>query len=525
MWSKPTSHLCVFALMLALTGACNNRATLNVDLVAPCDRPDLLSDSDVFRVSVKAPGVLGQSAMFVGSEGKSGHIVDLPLVSDAVVQVDLWPKGVSKSAIESSSPSIVARSLPVDLLGVGGDPERLKLMIGPVQEFSTATSATGACLTLGQANEPGGRHGHTLTYVPKVNKVLIAGGARFESGGKDQHLLATLDLYDPERGTLQRLPNLRHARAYHTATAFADGRVLLVGGFGLIEGKPELLRVATLIDLTQTPVTYEENLVFVPRAFHTATLLSSDSSKVVIAGGCGQGCQLDGSMKTRKGIDALDVSRSIEVFDVASRSHNEIPQALQEGRYLHAASAIAGQRVVLSGGVNKGALLRSIEVIDGVSGRAIKLGTPQELAQGVARHSQVTLGEGERVAVLGGFIEVNESNALAGLSNKVSFWNVADGVERQVINLNTPRAGHASFTLADKSVLIVGGVVGDAQKSAERLILSGNNQSQSVLVKGSSSLMREWMGAALMPSNRVVVAGGVTPEHVSLSNMEIYLGE
>lgn len=72
------------------------------------------------------------------------------------------------------------------------------------------------------------RSGHTATLLstgPSAGKVLVAGGA--DGAG---NLVATAELYDPTSGTWSETAPMAVGRTGHTATALADGKVLVAGG-------------------------------------------------------------------------------------------------------------------------------------------------------------------------------------------------------------------------------------------------------------------------------------------------------
>ncbi len=76
------------------------------------------------------------------------------------------------------------------------------------------------------------RVGHTATILANGN-VLVTGGTQFDSSSTIQRAraLSSVEIYDPQTNTWRYSTNMHTKRAGHTATALADGRVLVVGGF------------------------------------------------------------------------------------------------------------------------------------------------------------------------------------------------------------------------------------------------------------------------------------------------------
>jgi hypothetical protein len=129
--------------------------------------------------------------------------------------------------------------------------------------------------------------GNTAEYTATLmrdGKVLVAGGATAAQPGK---LLANAELYDPSTGRWTATGSMIHPRANHTATLLPDGKVLVAGGSKppYLSGPEEpsmTLDSAEIYDPQRGTWTSTESMP-VPRAFHTATLLSDGT--VLVAGG------------------------------------------------------------------------------------------------------------------------------------------------------------------------------------------------------------------------------------------------
>ena len=77
---------------------------------------------------------------------------------------------------------------------------------------------------------------HTATLM-KDGKVLIAGGTKLFSGNRLSDVLKSVEIYDPAAKTLTPASPMSQPRYYHTATALANGDVLVAGGYGSNAGK------------------------------------------------------------------------------------------------------------------------------------------------------------------------------------------------------------------------------------------------------------------------------------------------
>ena len=78
-------------------------------------------------------------------------------------------------------------------------------------------------------NLRGVRQGHTATLLPN-GQVLVAAGVQSRTGF---FFLSSAELFDPASGTWRVTGSLATPRSNHTATAFPNGQVLVVGGQNL----------------------------------------------------------------------------------------------------------------------------------------------------------------------------------------------------------------------------------------------------------------------------------------------------
>ncbi len=150
------------------------------------------------------------------------------------------------------------------------------------------------------------RAGHTATAID-ANRVLVVGGF----AAVDANSLNKIEIYNAQVGQdggFSAGPSMGSSRAYHTATALADGRVLIAGGIS----KPNDPANAKIHETTeiytstigagtiaQGPAMTKE------RAYHAAALLVT--GKVVISGGFGGDPVAGSPHGPRADSDLLDV--------------------------------------------------------------------------------------------------------------------------------------------------------------------------------------------------------------------------
>ena len=94
------------------------------------------------------------------------------------------------------------------------------------------------------------RSQHTLTLLPD-GRVLAAGGE--DSWSKDFLPRSTSEIFDPLTNSWSPGPDLSELRSGHSATPLSDGKVLLVGGIGMVLENEEIFPLATseIVDPTK----------------------------------------------------------------------------------------------------------------------------------------------------------------------------------------------------------------------------------------------------------------------------------
>lgn len=524
------------ALALASLG-CERLVDVKLTLVEPCDQRDqALNGVQTFQVSVS--GFEEEATTRFTRDKGAQPLQARGAAEDAVVTVEAW-EGDADSIL-TTPPKSIGRTMPLQIADDTRDME-INLTMGRVDGFGQTTAADGSCQALQNGAGVPGRHGHTATFVPGLNKILIAGGAVFsldpQSGQPGESLLKSAELFDPATGTFEKLADMPNTRAYHTATALPDGRVLLVGGFSIIGNALSTLTNGLIFDPSRplddpydpVPVQFSQQ-----RALHTATLI--DDELLVIVGGCdGAGCRSSGVSNPGgpAGGDPTALLYPIEVLDLSDIAAGGAPQLsdlLVEKRAMHAASTFEGGRMLISGGVNASGPVCSLEIFEARDGALVALQEPGVAALPAcpSRHTQVTIGR-DRIAFIGGQTEAPGGTPQGEGSDQVVFWNTAVGVEAVGSTLLSGRYNHASALLKDGSILVIGGKVPPGGATAERLKLDENNVYTSATLQGPPLRgARERAAIAPIPqSNQVFVSGGFVdvPALTTTESAEIYYGE
>ena len=255
--------------------------------------------------------------------------------------------------------------------------------------------------------------GHSVTLLGD-GRVLVAGGDGAMNGA---------ELYDPATGTWTATGNLFEPRSNHTATLLPDGRVLVAGGVSSFATE-EVLASAELYDPITGTWTAAARLT-VARHGHTATLLPD--GRVLIAGGRGSGPESGGA-------DSVELA-SAETYDPV-RGLWTGTTAMPERRDAYTATMLPDGRVLFVG--------RSAQLYD----PATASWTPTDsMARRDSGHFATLLRDG-RVLVTGCGFPFCRSAELYDPQTD-SWTQTGDMIER--------RAWFAAGLLPDGRVLVTGG--------------------------------------------------------------------
>jgi hypothetical protein len=290
--------------------------------------------------------------------------------------------------------------------------------------FSTAPDLKGA------------RYHHTATLL-KDGRVLVAGGR------DDQGSLSTVELYDPKQKAWTAGPSLSEARSYHRATPLADGRVLLSGG----RNSSGRLASLSLIDAAATSWSSPLTTLSQARDLHAAALLTN--GKLLVAGG----------------FDGTKYLDSLEIYDPATGTLTTLTDKLNTARINASAHLLKDGRVLITGGYCSCSPTGD-DLYDPVANKLQTISHPGGVR---GHHAAAPLADG-RVVITGGLLG---GGTPAAIKTAVVFSTAGGGGWSSLPAMAASRFRHTATTLADGSVLVVGGqgssLTSDTVGTAERL--------------------------------------------------------
>jgi len=290
-----------------------------------------------------------------------------------------------------------------------------------------------------------------------------------------------------------------------TATLLANGKVLIVGGFG--PGTSELPRLATAERPLRGTFSETGSMAF-PRVLHAATLLSD--GRVLITGG------------TTESAGGGAATTSAELYDPRTGIFTSAGSLISD-RAQHTATLLANGQVLIAGGWNGHAADAAddppwdplfAELYDPASGNFTATSTMSTTRIG---HSAIRLPNG-KILILGGI--PNPQNLHQPVNPRYAeLYDPTAHTFSPVGNLTVSQAGYSSTLLTNGKVLLAGGEnLGRALGTAELL----DPASGSLSATGGLVTERKGHTATLLLDGRVLITGGVDSNGNTLASAEVY---
>lgn len=268
------------------------------------------------------------------------------------------------------------------------------------------------------------------------------------------------------------------------ATLLGNGKVLFAGGGPGSSSSAGALASAELYD-PATGTWSATGSMNAPRAGQTSTLLPN--GKVLVAGGAN---------------NSNGVLASAELFDPTTGLWTPTG-SMTIPRQGHTATLLASGQVLVAAGGTAGGVANSAELYNPTTGTWTATGS---MAQTRDNHTATLLPNG-KVLVAGGWASstCNPSSAVAS----AELYDPATGLWTATASMAAARTQHDAVLLNSGKVLVVGGggganSCGSGLASAELYDPAAGTWSQT----GSLNAGRQRFTAALLPSGRVLAAGG-----------------
>jgi Kelch motif/Galactose oxidase, central domain len=203
--------------------------------------------------------------------------------------------------------------------------------------------------------------------------------------------------------------------------------------------------------------------------------------------------------------------KSAELYDPALGSWTATGSLVTERAY-HTATLLASGKVLVAGGQRGGHRLHSAELYDPTTGTWTSTGN---LRTGRYYHTATLLPSGE-VLVAGGY----GGGGRSSVTRSAELYDPAAGSWTATGRLGTPRSIHTATLLPSGKVLVAGGEAPHTMYlSSAELYDPGTG---TWTPTGSLGNARELHTATLLPSNEVLVAGGHNAAFLCLSSAELY---
>lgn len=439
-------------LAAVLVAGCSpDPGVLDIEILNPCNQ-EAIQEVDFLRIEPRGTDVDSAGLSTVQQvENTTAPPIRMPAAQDFHVVV------TGHRGDFNSPPAAIGVSGSIDL-SAGEQQVSLQVPIALVDRFYKTTDLADPA-TCSQLSVP--RYGATATFIPENGRVLIVGGATLQGGALE--FRRAIELYDPLTGRFDVVGELRSggARAWHTATLLADGKVLIAGGEAVTAGATEALRSALIIDARDPGSVHVSDVIAMRKARtgHRAVRLAD--GRVVLIGG-----RVLSASATRP--EEHTYLSSIELFwpdrrlflvlsDPAGLNIIELP----EPRFAHSATVLSsGRDLLVAGGFNDSGPVSTAIVLD-FAGDRVAISDALPLSAPPILHSAVLLGD-QSVLITGGYSETLDATnrgtpsaptfeILEYSSPRIELTHRCSGA------LTRPRAEHTAAVLG-RRVLLVGGV-------------------------------------------------------------------
>lgn len=314
------------------------------------------------------------------------------------------------------------------------------------------------------------RAAHTATTLAD-GRVLVAGGCTTNGCDLGSPGGATAEVFDPATGMFTATGALTVSRDDHAARLLPDGRVILIGGWGA----SGVLATTDLYDpssgsFSQGPTMRSPRAGVVP--------VTLDDGRLLIAGG------FTGNRPTIAEAETFDPTTGA----MTTTGDMTVP------RGAYAAARLHDGRVLITGGLSDGTVTAGAEIYDPATG-TFAATSPMRIAR--YKGGAATLSDGT-VLVFGGSADIDGTTIYAS----TEIFDPVSGTFTDGPSMRSPR-----YKLPDASVVLANGdilVAGGAQQPEVFRAASRSFEP----VRGSLDASRLFLAAAPLDGDRVLLTGG-----------------
>ena len=331
---------------------------------------------------------------------------------DSLAPTATTAPGVSFDALSGRAAHTATMLLSGDVLVAGGCITD-GCAVATAETFIVASD--GASVVRGP-DLTGPRDGHTATALADGSVVLIAGYA-----GEGQPPLASVEVFDAVSRNIRTHAHLHQRRGGHASALLTGDRVLVVGGW---IARRTYTSTAEVVDISSGSVTEAAQL---PVALHAMDAVTLADGRVLVTGG-----QIEGGEGTN----------GAWIYDAPSDSWSETGP-MTERRFKHVSVLLPDGRVLVIGGTTDDReILSTTEIYHPVSGSFTPgpdLVEPRYKLPGGA-----VVIDGDRVVVGGG-------------GRTIEIIDLASGTSIAVEDLGSQGSFATTTALGDGRVLVLGG--------------------------------------------------------------------
>lgn len=468
------------------------------------------------RIRVFGDGIGVPLEVIEPAANKSAELPEIPAGTNRVIEVRAYDKEPAAGGRVVSIGRTLPFVVPDKEVHPEGSPELLKsVVLRQVNTWVQAVSITERerCQTMRVA-----RAGHTATLLAN-GKVFIAGGFNYPPANPNRLALMQTEIFDPSTGTFTAADDLsfrtrdmvvnKVAKAFHTATRTKNGQVLLWGGETY-----QLLNGVNVVAPRSEVLSYDPdtNTHFATQRNAPPPIPRTQHQAVMDSGGR---VLIVGGLRfnTSGSGPRLVPVNELEWFD-PNEPIPRIVEGLQARRVEASVAAVKGGEFIAVAGGTDGTALRDDVVFYGWNGttfaQQMQTNPPRLAAPGRRGAAAVSFKGGADMLVLGGYSDV------ATLKPVQSVEVVQSQVTTVARGSDVGDRGEiCAVTLTDGSVLAIGGRTADQNgmmvRSDNRVTIVRSSESGGTTSESGPSLTigRYLHTCTLLGDGSVLVTGGV----------------